>query len=693
MSKLISIIIVSIFLPLSVCFSQGKISSSPHSENYKNTVVPACKDTISDPDGDGWGWENMSSCHVGSSFERTLHPDCKSSSSDPDGDGWGWENNASCKVESIEELEEETQVDNTPNTEFANSTDSTPTPSSPSPTSDEQTLAGEKSFSDEDQGMEGLLEPNPGSTITAQNFNLRARVNPNANRYKVFIGSELREHSIFDQKIAQTDYFYSDFQEVKNGLVDQKISLNNSALKASGKDLWITVVSFIKASSPEVENYKFALELNPQSNPTVIPPPVTPITPVTTTTNTLPDNQGTTQPVSANLSNLSGRVKSLLNNGYRIGFGRNATGGNERLVTVTNNKGDNSAGSLRRAVASAQSGDYIIFAPSMSGRTINLEAGLNVKQANITIDGRIQGGGHVKIVSDNIPIQLSVNASNVIVHFLEFQVLGSNNKKPSIMLRIGKNIWLDAITVRDAGDDAITLGFPPAGDDSADLVTVTRYHAIDNAKGLLINTDGWACQGVTDPATGKLVSQNYNDQRRGRMTVAYAHMDINYDRNLRNSGGFLHAFNIWADNVKLGMQAAAGAETILESAYYDLPNPHKYNFKLTFHASRGGASQHAINLGEATHIGGPVINQNTGIPTCGATSYLFMDDIEARGQGNYLDDYIRESDESQVIVGQRNFGQARIRPFDIPYSYELLGSTNLPRELRNKVGVNSEVYE
>lgn len=53
-------------------------------------AVPNCASAASDPDGDGWGWENNQSCKV--------VPNCASAASDPDGDGWGWENNQSCKV-------------------------------------------------------------------------------------------------------------------------------------------------------------------------------------------------------------------------------------------------------------------------------------------------------------------------------------------------------------------------------------------------------------------------------------------------------------------------------------------------------------------------------------------------------------------------------------------------------------------
>jgi len=53
-------------------------------------ATPTCSSAASDPDGDGWGWENNQSCKVA--------PKCASAASDPDGDGWGWENNQSCMV-------------------------------------------------------------------------------------------------------------------------------------------------------------------------------------------------------------------------------------------------------------------------------------------------------------------------------------------------------------------------------------------------------------------------------------------------------------------------------------------------------------------------------------------------------------------------------------------------------------------
>jgi mannan endo-1,4-beta-mannosidase len=67
---------------------------------------PICCDVNSDPDGDGWGWENNQSCVVTNSSNNSNNnpacgtqdgtPICCDANSDPDGDGWGWENEQSC---------------------------------------------------------------------------------------------------------------------------------------------------------------------------------------------------------------------------------------------------------------------------------------------------------------------------------------------------------------------------------------------------------------------------------------------------------------------------------------------------------------------------------------------------------------------------------------------------------------------
>src|SRR5260370_29517047 len=56
-------------------------------------------------------------------------------------------------------------------------------------------------------------------------------------------------------------------------------------------------------------------------------------------------------------------------------------------LTVTNNRDDGSAGSLRAEIAAANSGDTIQFAPSLSGQTIMLANSELVINKNLTIQG------------------------------------------------------------------------------------------------------------------------------------------------------------------------------------------------------------------------------------------------------------------------------------------------------------------
>jgi cellulose binding protein with CBM10 domain len=64
---------------------------------FQHMSYPYCASAASDPDKDGWGWENNMSCIVRPT--TTGYPICASAASDPDKDGWGWENNKSCIVQ------------------------------------------------------------------------------------------------------------------------------------------------------------------------------------------------------------------------------------------------------------------------------------------------------------------------------------------------------------------------------------------------------------------------------------------------------------------------------------------------------------------------------------------------------------------------------------------------------------------
>ncbi len=81
---------------IGLLLTTGALLISPMSAN---AALPTCNSAASDPDADGFGWENNQSCVVATNTRSTgSKPACKSSTSDPDGDGFGWENNQSCIV-------------------------------------------------------------------------------------------------------------------------------------------------------------------------------------------------------------------------------------------------------------------------------------------------------------------------------------------------------------------------------------------------------------------------------------------------------------------------------------------------------------------------------------------------------------------------------------------------------------------
>ncbi len=73
-----------------------------NTDTENTTSVPNCASAASDPDGDGWGYENGVSCLVVADMTAGMMGPmycANGAASDSDGDGWGWENNASCLVE------------------------------------------------------------------------------------------------------------------------------------------------------------------------------------------------------------------------------------------------------------------------------------------------------------------------------------------------------------------------------------------------------------------------------------------------------------------------------------------------------------------------------------------------------------------------------------------------------------------
>jgi len=84
-------------------------------QSQQTTTKPICQRTDSDPDGDGYGWENRASCIALATSESNGQvtgqllaeekvnlkiPACSEFKFDPDGDGYGWENSRSCTLRS-----------------------------------------------------------------------------------------------------------------------------------------------------------------------------------------------------------------------------------------------------------------------------------------------------------------------------------------------------------------------------------------------------------------------------------------------------------------------------------------------------------------------------------------------------------------------------------------------------------------
>jgi hypothetical protein len=81
-------------------------------------------------------------------------------------------------------------------------------------------------------------------------------------------------------------------------------------------------------------------------------------------------------------------------------------------LTVTNNL-DSGSGSLRAEIATAQSGDTIVFAPSLDGQTITLTSGELLITKGLTIQG--PGAGQLAISGGGTSRVFEVNASQPVV--------------------------------------------------------------------------------------------------------------------------------------------------------------------------------------------------------------------------------------------------------------------------------------
>ena len=180
----------------------------------------------------------------------------------------------------------------------------------------------------------------------------------------------------------------------------------------------------------------------------------------------------------------------------------------DRLVpstlTVTNTN-DNGAGSLRAEVASAQSGDTIVFDPSLAGGTVYLTTGEIQVANNITIDGQtnnitIDGTGNIGRL-----FEITGSASNVAINNLAL-----NNS--TVSGASGGAIMVD-------GGGSLTLNGDSFSSDSATVSGTTPGYggAIENAGSLTVNSctftnnsaeSGGAIDSYSTGGTGTLAVSN-----------------------------------------------------------------------------------------------------------------------------------------------------------------------------------------
>ena len=107
-------------------------------------------------------------------------------------------------------------------------------------------------------------------------------------------------------------------------------------------------------------------------------------------------------------------------------------------LTVTNNL-DSGAGSLRADIAAAKSGDTIVFAPSLDGKTITLTSG----ELSITTGVTIQGPG---------ASQLTVSGNN------GYRVFEVNSSQPVVLSGLTVSNPIGCGIKNDSGSALIVVG-------------------------------------------------------------------------------------------------------------------------------------------------------------------------------------------------------------------------------------------
>jgi hypothetical protein len=328
------------------------------------------------------------------------------------------------------------------------------------------------------------------------------------------------------------------------------------------------------------------------------------------------------------------RKGSLLNSPSLVGFGQYTTGGSQSSgYTVVTNVNDDGPGSLRQALA--QGGPvWIVFDPSINGKTIYLQSELNISNSDITIDGR---GASVTLSPTRDGMHLAAfRGGNTIIHGIKLD--GRGHDATALMLREGRNYWIDHVTITNfSGDDAISIGQGNKVNTSASEITISNYRAHNTSKGLKAGGNG-----------------TYPNFPVNRVTVHTSELAAE-ERNPRTQyGSIFHVFNSYVHSfIYAGMDSGRNAQIISENNVFSALSAKNNN----------NAQMGRFATAKVYPLEGP----NGPIGHVYSTGDLFIDSANSSGS-------INPSSPS---------------PFNIPYSYNLQDANAVVGLVQKNAGVEN----
>jgi len=270
-------------------------------------------------------------------------------------------------------------------------------------------------------------------------------------------------------------------------------------------------------------------------------------------------------------SSPANRMDSLLSSPDKIGYGAATTGGAEASsYTVVRNLDDSGSGSLRDALLSANGPTWIVFDESIYGGTISLRSAINTKASDITIDGA-GSGITVSTTRGSNHNLLVFRGGNTIIHGINFDK--NRTDAQALMLREGKNYWIDHVTISNGGgDDAISMVQGSKGPNAASDITVSNYHVHNNSFGILGGGDDSLARHPDYRVTihkSILAAQDRNPKLKNYAT---AHVFNNYIPAFRFSG------------------TASGANSVMvaENNVYSAANANNPKMALSGQTNNGG---------------------------------------------------------------------------------------------------------